>query len=573
MAKFYRFRFGIVLLSVLLLAAFFSCSEQPYNRALPNLVPDTFIGDVALTPVGAFSTEYTVTVQYSGLDRDSRITYFEYHWGDEQWEQVDANYTSATAVLDFPTTGTEFEFYVRAIDEQGAVDNSPAYLPIPGTLAHNERPTISIAGAPSGSEISPYTSFVVKGNDAVGKIDHIEWKLDADGVWKTVYPDPSDYSTTVELWNMPEGYHTFYTKAVDNFGAESNVLTATFLVRGGGYFAPFVTSDPPEGDLLLYPLGEEGDWPDISVTADADFYFCDISFYSYSTNGGVTWTTQQTPIDFTWEGFVRSAAEIELLYRIYDKGGNIVEGSLTYVPLDIQQIITDNGIDILMVNGNDFESAGFYGTGMSLAFAVGGFTNDLPFAYFEGNPTVYALGSRPPGFPSEAVALGFGSTVPPALMDMVDVIIGLFNNYGGDQTTYNNSIANMLTWVNSETDNRLVLSGRYFADYFWSGIDQDFGEDIVWHDDAYPITSTGAIAGMPDFSNNPDGYGSAVAGVEDPGAGYTVFLEGANGYYPGVSKDDADGIPKIVLLCWRNYDLLGADVEAIYDALYALWGY
>ena len=132
----------------------------------------------------------------------------------------------------------------------------------------------------------------------------------------------------------------------------------------------------------------------------------------------------------------------------------------------------------------------------------------------------------------------------------------------------------MITWVNSEADNRLIIAGRYFNTYFWSGIEDDFGDHLVWHSDAFPITSTGAIAGMPaTFSNNPDGYGTAVAGCEDPGTGYTVFLQGANGYYPGVSLDDSGGIPKIVLLCWRNYDLLGEDIEAIYDALYALWGY
>ena len=217
MTKFYRFRFGLVLLSALLLVALFSCTEQPYNRRLPNLAPDTFIGDVALVAVGAFSTEYTVTVQFSGLDRDSRLTAFEYRWDDGEWEEIAANITSISEVMDFPTEATEYVFYVRSIDEEGATDGSPAEITVSGDMAINAMPTIAITSGPSnGATVSGYAQFGIQGSDAIGIVEYLQWKVD-DGAWTTVYPDPDDYSATIELYNLAEGPHTFYAKAVDNY--------------------------------------------------------------------------------------------------------------------------------------------------------------------------------------------------------------------------------------------------------------------------------------------------------------------------------------------------------------------
>lgn len=590
-----KFSVSIIFLSFCIFIC--TCNKQPYNKKVNNLPPDTFITDVKLTPADVNSIEYNVTVQYNGLDSDSRIKYFEYHWGDGEWQRVEAECTNTSKVFSFESRDIEYEFYVRCIDEFDAVDNSPAYRLIDGTMIENERPSITINGPEQGTEISAYTFIRIFVNDISGKVKHVDWKLDTEGTWETVFFDSCDYSAEIELWNMTEGFHTFYVKAVDNFGDESDVQNITFYVRTNNYFTPFVTLEPREGPLFLQPLGGPGDWPEISITADAGFYHCDIDFYRYSTDKGSTWITSEKPVNFIWTGFDRDAAEILLMYKIFDKAGNVAENTIMYNPVDVPSW----GPDILLINGN------FYGevsgtTECIYTLSDGSSTNGQNFIYWEGNFGNYDYVNDfiISNLADEGNYISYGDNIPIPLINMFKVIIGLFDDSEGSLLTYDNSINNLITWLFIRDDFRLILNAEDFDKHFWEQIQSyfEYSEESKtncfkvsgdstgnvnvyeeWNEGSYPIyaTQAGIEAGMPEIIYPSGSYSGGIrcvnANWEGWGKGYTPYLKDANGNICGFSRDDENGLPKLVLLCWKNNNHIFEDTKAVYDAFYKLWGY
>ena len=577
MIRLRRTKISISVIILLLISIIFTCRKQPYNKKLDNLAPDTFITNVSLKPAGENTIEYNATVLYSGVDRDSRLKYYEFHWGDGQWQRVEAGCTSASKVLSFKTRITEYEFYVRSVDEFDAVDNSPAYQHIDGSMAENKRPEIIVDGPPSGTEISAWLKVNVQANDPAGRVKHIEWKLDSDGVWKKVFLNTEDNSADIELRDMTEGFHTFYAKAVDNFGEESDVQNLTYYVRTGNYFSPFVSIAPMEGPLLLYPLGEPGDWPLVSISADACFYYCEIDYYQYSINDGATWITSLEPVNFKWDSFDRKADEIRLMYKIFDKAGNVAEKTIRYEPAEI---ICRWGPDILIINGN------LYGemkdtTEVVYTLADGSSTYGSSFVYWEGNSANFNsvnefLNSN---LTDEGIFMAYGDAVPFNLLRLVEVIIGLYDNTEGSLVTYNNTIDNIITCLKMFNYSKVILNAMNFNDHFWKQISSDFGDVGTWYEGSYPIYATeeGKIAGMPEIIYPAGDYSGGIWCVDSNwtgwGNGYTPYLKDANGNICGFSKDDENGLPKWVLLCWKNNNHRFEDTKAIYDAFYKLWGY
>jgi len=570
MTKFYHFRFGLVLLSVLLLAFAFSCREQPYNRALPNLAPDTFIGDVSFSPEGALSYKYTVTVQFSGIDRDSKVTYFEYHWGDEDWRKIEAIHTSTSKVLEFPTQDTKYDFYVRAIDEKSAVDNSPATVELKGSMAVNEKPSIAITdGPPAGAKISSYARFVIQGSDLIGKVEYLKYKLD-DGSWQSIYPNPDDFSGVAELKDMDEGFHTFYCKSVDNFGEESKTLSRTFYSYLGNYFQPIVTALPLEGSLLLYP----GEWPTIEVSATGDYYHTPIQGYSYSIDGGTTWSNYQSvPLSVTWSGFNRSADEIVFMYRVIDKGGNSVQGSLKYIPVDIVDFVGDR--DILVING----MSPAYDSEIKEQYENMTYTAGNDYVLWDVHPL------QPPGSLVGVPATSYianGGDIPDILFDLIDdVIVGLWNNYEGDFDYWAPNETKIVEWLQEdEANHKFILNARYTQDFLggdladYMGFDNSAMTNAVTVGDVTP-TAEGAALGFT-AQTIGSSLGAYITDWEAASGGSAnlipIYNESGGNVAAFAYKGNGTDI-NVFVLCWRNYRPSVSTVAAVYETIFSVFGY
>ncbi|MCF7796385.1 MAG: hypothetical protein K9N36_01325, partial [Candidatus Marinimicrobia bacterium] len=116
---------------------------------------------------------------------------------------------------------------VKAQDDSGAVDTSPAMLTLP---VANQPPEIEWAvnanpgvTDPNVEHLTfPTRTFVwtVSDLDGVETISRIRWALDDTTNWNYIAGD----ATSKTLREIPAGYHTFYVQAIDTAGAKSNLL-------------------------------------------------------------------------------------------------------------------------------------------------------------------------------------------------------------------------------------------------------------------------------------------------------------------------------------------------------------
>jgi len=118
-----RFKIVTILLfcGLLVLAA---CNIEPTNpgKAKDNFAPETFIGP---TPAeGSMNNPFRLRIQWRGNDRDGRIKEFQYRIEgplyDNTWITTPKNYQDFKLPLGFYT------LQVRAVDDNGAIDETPA---------------------------------------------------------------------------------------------------------------------------------------------------------------------------------------------------------------------------------------------------------------------------------------------------------------------------------------------------------------------------------------------------------------------------------------------------------------
>ena len=103
---------------------FNACNIDPKDPGSPtdNLIPETFIGP---TPAeGSVNNPFRIRMQWRGNDRDGRIKEFQYRIDgplfDNNWITTPYNYA------DFKLPLGNYAVEVRAVDDDGAFDDSPA---------------------------------------------------------------------------------------------------------------------------------------------------------------------------------------------------------------------------------------------------------------------------------------------------------------------------------------------------------------------------------------------------------------------------------------------------------------
>jgi hypothetical protein len=239
-------RYLLFVLTALLLVLS-SCNK---GEKLPNLAPDTHISLESIQLVGEDRLRSEVTLNWFGADEDGWVTGYEISLDGSNWSLVDVQDSTFKFNLAVGTDTTDITFYVRAIDNLGDVDPSPAYLLVP---IRNSAPTAvfdSIQGLPDTSFIVTTLFLSVDDLDGADNVDSIFVKvnggnwfaLDKDVRTLTLVPnDPAAIGATnaialsgAEATVLPgnvsglllEDDNVFYLKARDIAGSESTVDTS-----------------------------------------------------------------------------------------------------------------------------------------------------------------------------------------------------------------------------------------------------------------------------------------------------------------------------------------------------------
>ncbi len=212
----------------------------------------------------AFTTISTSqqTMYWWGEDRDGDIVAYEVRWNsDPGWTRT----TNEDSLFSVPirTALDVFQFYVRAIDDSGAIDPTPAMLTFPIRnsapeieFRYGSNPTAADHGKTAytfGTRTFVWDVFDLDGTET---ITNIFYALDdtCDTCWNSL--DAQLYSGWT-LRDLEPGEHAFFLKARDIAGAESPIIQ--FPDSNVTEECQIWVVKPAVGDVLLvndYPYNE-----------------------------------------------------------------------------------------------------------------------------------------------------------------------------------------------------------------------------------------------------------------------------------------------------------------------------
>ncbi len=221
-----RFLSSLAILIVLLVSG---CSEHFPNQPLGNLPPETFL---ALRPDSTLRrTASQQDIHWWGEDPDGFVAGYYFSFDSTHWTFTTAN--DSLFGLKLNTTDTTYSFFVKAVDNEGAEDPTPASLRYP---IMNTPPTVSFVLKSDVPDTTyPVASFQWVGLDIDGDetITSFWYALDDTSNpnnWKSV----PGYARSVTLYKadgLVEGDHTFYLRARDVAGAWSKTIQMPDTVK------------------------------------------------------------------------------------------------------------------------------------------------------------------------------------------------------------------------------------------------------------------------------------------------------------------------------------------------------
>jgi hypothetical protein len=242
----------------------------------PNLSPDT---SIVSGPAPGSSQSYRVGLEWRGTDPDGYITSYEYAWysgpvPDEDldtllaWEGTEAVEDTFEVMADTCcVTGGDgsfhgYTFFVRAIDDDGAVDPTPAARSFTATTTP-PRATIIFPERDPGQRdvfLPSCVTVVWSGADDDGEAAEFRYARKRYNDWPEAEPPYQDDPTQWSPWSTatactiqldqrdPENPWCFYVQAKDNAGA-----IETEFEGGRNFIRTFI--DPAKRNL-----------PDISIS-------------------------------------------------------------------------------------------------------------------------------------------------------------------------------------------------------------------------------------------------------------------------------------------------------------------
>lgn len=169
------------MLSCILLSVFLiSCEKE--GELKPNTEPVTNLYLSSINRSGSDRLNAIVEMKWSGEDKDGYITGYEISFDNINWSYTDVQDSTFRFTINNGSDTTDIDFYVRAIDNDGNKDKTPAYLKIP---IKNTAPTIVLDdNLIKGDSVYSVFSIFWTANDLDGfnTLDSIYIKIN-NGEW------------------------------------------------------------------------------------------------------------------------------------------------------------------------------------------------------------------------------------------------------------------------------------------------------------------------------------------------------------------------------------------------------
>jgi hypothetical protein len=234
---------------LLLLVAAGGCDVDP-GRPFDNTPPETYLYVQAGT-AGVDTTDYRQILHWWGSDSDGEVAGYAFRWSagwvappDSMRWSVDTTWVFTTATFDtfvVPIGGSYGvrTFEVRAVDDEGAYDESPASQEI---RLSNSLPTVRWKTPPALPATSlPAVTFAWGGYDPDGyeTVAYYRIWLESDSPTEAHVVAGDSLYTLVPADFENYGTNTVYVQAVDEAGGESAVISHTWVV------------EEPAGEVLL----------------------------------------------------------------------------------------------------------------------------------------------------------------------------------------------------------------------------------------------------------------------------------------------------------------------------------
>ncbi len=196
-------------------------TNQPPETVLTAYPPDVYT--------------HTVTLRWKGQDSDGIVMYYETSVNGSPWRETTRTDTTIVFPVNEPA-GTLHTFAVRAYDDDGAADPTPAECAFTATSI---APQTTLKAAPSsGARVGPAITVELDADDPDDS--RFEWrcKID-DGPWTEwradstfAFADPSIVEGSLGLLSV--GPHTFYGQVRDAAGVmDPTPVTVSFEVIAG----------------------------------------------------------------------------------------------------------------------------------------------------------------------------------------------------------------------------------------------------------------------------------------------------------------------------------------------------
>jgi len=228
-----------------------SCSKEYTGDYAENQAPETYFLSDTIIRSGDNRFQSVIQVNWSGTDPDGYVQGYELSLDGNTWTYTSSQ--DSTMTLSLPSSSDTFDFalFIRAIDNDGLRDASPAELIYP---VKNSNPTVRFivpAGSPTRS--FPAVKYFWEGSDpdGNGSLDHYEliWNdttqtplslstsftetglvaKDLSGSTSacSVYPGTLTTPFAKDLGGMKLGdENILYIRAVDKVGAQSEWIAA-----------------------------------------------------------------------------------------------------------------------------------------------------------------------------------------------------------------------------------------------------------------------------------------------------------------------------------------------------------
>src|SRR5215212_2966517 len=147
---------GLFLVFTVIAALLAGCKKDFDGSAKENLAPETYVVTDTIVRPGSDRFPSQVEIQWWGSDPDGYITGYEVRINGGAWETTTKQDSLFTLIIPGTSDTFDFSFEVRAIDNKGKTDESPARLFYP---VKNTAPTVNFYVPTTTPSRNPDRSF------------------------------------------------------------------------------------------------------------------------------------------------------------------------------------------------------------------------------------------------------------------------------------------------------------------------------------------------------------------------------------------------------------------------------